>query len=169
MIRDEAGIEDLMREAVSLVPRIECRYPVHADLVVLGLNNLNWLFVYPGGDTMYRFDEQGRLRRAFVAGQLFRTSGRTLAALVRTKDSTTSGPDSRSGTVLSRRELSFLEFDEFRRRTRETINWLRQGLNSATILRQQPHDLAQATALFGEHLNRVLESSEFLAPAIVHR
>jgi len=44
--------------------------------------------IYFGSDPVYHFDEAGRLRRAFVEEQLFRTQGDTLARLTRTRTAT---------------------------------------------------------------------------------
>ena len=81
MARNEADREDMMSEAVSLIRRIEYLTPARGAPILAGFNAFGWLFVYVGNDVMYRFDEQGRLRRAFVDGLLYRTEGSTLAML----------------------------------------------------------------------------------------
>lgn len=169
MIPDEHGREDLMREAVSLTQRVELRFPGREDLVVLGFNNLNWLFVYPGGDTMYRFDERGRLRRAYIDGLLYRTSGQTLAELTRQHEPSNSNNDTRPQTILVRRDLSLDELNKFRTKTLELISTLHQRLQGALVVRMVPADESMPLERFSQGLLLVLETKSFLAPAIVRR
>ena len=77
MARNEADHEDLMRDAVSLVKRIECRHSSRPEPAVVGFTLLGWLFVYLGSDPMYRLpDEHGRLRHC-VCGRQTVSHGRS--------------------------------------------------------------------------------------------
>ena len=169
MIPDENGREDLMREAVSLTRRIECLFPGRADVVVFGFNDLDWLFVYPGGDTMYRFDHEGRLRRAFVDGLLYRSSGQTLAELTRQGEQKPSTANGRPESILLRRDLSADELNRFRKAVLTEIETFCRGLRDAAITRRSPPDLSDPIPQFEQGLQRVLDSKSFLAPAIVRR
>ena len=169
MRHDDGGREDLMTEAVSLVPRVEIQDPSSVDPVVLGLNKLGWLFVYFGYDPMYRFDDAGRLRRAYLEGRLYRTSGRTLAVMERQSDKGSANSEIRSESILLRRDLSQTELGEFQKRLQNELRGLRNRLVHAVILRQQPEGQSDLVRQFEHALDSVLESSEFLAPAIVLR
>ena len=166
MKRDEHGNEDLMREAISLIERIEFRSPSCPDPITLGLNKHEWLFVYFGSDPMYRFDQLGRLRRAFVDGFLYRSAGKTLARLERR------GPDGDSQStesILLRQDLSVGELEEFRIRTRLRIDELLKHLCAAAVTRQYPENLTDGVDRFRAALGNVINSRDFLAPAIVRR
>lgn len=105
MARHEADREDLMREAVSLVRRVELCCPSQREPIVIGFrNNGNWS-VYFGGDPVFHFDNQRRLRRAFVDGQLYRSQGKTLTRLTRQRSS--------EATRLLRHDLSSTELTDF--------------------------------------------------------
>lgn len=166
MKHDESGNEDLMREAVSLIERIEFRSPSLSGPITLGLNKQAWLFVYLGDDPMYRFDQQGRLRRAFVDGFLFRSAGQTLVRLERTG---VTDEKATTESVLLRRTLTPTEFEEFRDRTRSKLAALSQHLSERSISRQYPESATNLAARFQSALQTVLEAKEFLAPAIVRR
>ena len=135
----------------------------------MGFNKIGWLFVYPGGDSMYRFDEQGRLRRAFVDGYLYRTEGRTLAMMERQRAREHGGSKPDSESVLLRRDLSPNELEQFRIRVHRELDELTAGLRNAEITRQHPADSKGLVQEFAAALRGVLESQEFLAPAIVRR
>ena len=168
---DEHGQEDVMKEAVSLIKRIECQYASRVEPVVLGFNQHGWLFVYFGSDPMYRFDEQGRLRRAFVNGMLFRTTGETLAMMERHSSRNQTDPQRNSNSYLLRRDLSPDELDAFRRRLRFELEDLRIGLDQGEILRQYPIKAVGLTFEFHFAVKQALDtdSHDFLAPEIVHR
>lgn len=167
MARNEADHEDLMRDAVSLVKRVECQSSASNSPCLVGLNEFSWLFVYLGADPMYRFDDHGRLRRAFVDGQLFRTEGATLAMLQRPKRSDEDLGFNRS--ILVRRDLSSAELDAFRVRMLRELNELNSGLVSGAILRQSPVDLPSLVDEIQSAVTKVINSPEFLAPALVRR
>ena len=160
MARVEAEREDLMAEAVALVRRIELRTPGRDETVVVGFRANGWLSIYLGPDPMYQFDEQGRLRRAFIDGLLYRTQGTTLAQLRRERDDVE--------TTLLRRDLTESELVEFRSVMLTVIaslyNQLVQRL--AVMTRQVPAEDDQLLNDLATGLDRVLKSPAFLAPSI---
>ena len=169
MARNEADHEDLMRELVSLVMRVECRQSSGHEPSIAGFNSLGWLFVYLGSDPMYRFDEQGRLRRAFVDGKLLRTTGQTLAIMERHGSSESTNPIHRAESTLLRRDLSSAELEAFRKRMRKDLDDLSEVLRTGEITRQHPADDIGLIGQLQKGFRVVLDSREFLAPAIVKR
>jgi len=160
--------DDLMSEAVSLVPRMEFHCDPWTQPVLLGLNSLNWLFVYIGTDPMYRFDEHGRLRRAFVDGQLLRTTGETLAVMDRQSTSRLPDPQ-KTESALLRRDMPPEALLQFQQRVRTELQALANGLPHSRMTRQHPTEYPEIRNVFGMTLDRVLAAPQFLAPAIVHR
>ncbi len=82
MARHETDREDLMREAVRLVPRAAWHVPHEPDEVVIGFRG-KALSVYFGPDPVYHFNEAGELRRAFVDGLLWKAEHGTLLVMQR--------------------------------------------------------------------------------------
>jgi hypothetical protein len=103
--RVEADREDLLAEAVNLRERIELRIPGHEEAVTIGCNDWGHWSFYFGAEPMYRFDAEGRLRRAVRGGKLYRTQGGTLAELTRVR--------LEQETQLQRRDLSPGEVEGF--------------------------------------------------------
>ena len=169
MRADEHGQEDIFKEAVSLLQRIEVRYSADREPAVLGVNSAGWLFVYLGSGPMYRFDETGRLRRAFVDGQIYRTTGKTLAVMRRERDHLDVGKEVGSESLLLRSDLSARELESFRIRMLAQLKELSEGLNSTLILRQIISDGCEPRTFFLTRLQHVSSSTEFLAPPIVRR
>lgn len=101
MASHESDREDLLNEATALVRRAELTGPNDPEPVVIGFRRDGSLSVYFGADPVYHFDPEGRLKRAYVSGRLYRTQGDTLAELTRER--------SPSQTTLHRRDLSSLE------------------------------------------------------------
>jgi hypothetical protein len=97
LARHEADREDLLAEATALVRRAELTGPGFTDPVVAGFRRDGSLSVYFGSDPAYHLDPQGRLKRAFHSGRLYRTQGETLAELTRERTATE--------TTLRRRDL----------------------------------------------------------------
>lgn len=84
MARNESDREDLMREATALTRRVELILTDIAEPIVVGFrDSTGWASFYFGQDPVYTFDAEGRLRRAYVDGFLYRTQGTTLARLFR--------------------------------------------------------------------------------------
>ncbi|MEO1995950.1 MAG: hypothetical protein ABGZ17_11810 [Planctomycetaceae bacterium] len=74
--------EDIMREATAMTRRVELEC-AGAARVVTGFRQLGWFSLYVDQDPVYHFDADGRLRRAFVDGFLYRSQGGFLARLSR--------------------------------------------------------------------------------------
>ena len=114
--RVEADREDLLAEAVNLRERIELRVPGSEDAVTIGCNDLGHWSFYFGAEPMYRFDTEGRLRRAVRDGKFYRTQGATLAELERVR--------LENETQLQRRDLSKGEVETFLSEVRSHLQQL---------------------------------------------
>jgi hypothetical protein len=161
MARQESDREDLMREAVALVRRAEVTYPGRSpeDPVTLGFRREGSLAIYFGADPVYQFDPRHRLRRAYAAGQLYRTQGRTLARLTRERTP--------KETVLLRHDLEPDELEAFLRAARNQLTELRLAIegNAAQVLAQIPSEgnlLPEVETFLAEILRQDIP----LAPAI---
>jgi hypothetical protein len=166
MARNESDREDMMAEAVSLVGRIECRSELISEPILAGFNLQGWLFLYIGNDLMYRFDEQGRLRRAYVDGRLYRTQGQTLSVMDRERVLKSGEPVK---TTLVRQDLSVDELDAFRLQMHANLNRVSESLRVGVVTRQHPAGMPGITDEVESRIRQVLSASEFLAPAIVRR
>lgn len=88
MARHEEDREDLLAEARALVPRVELQCEPWPHSIVLGRRRDDYLSVYLGQDQVYHFDSDGRLRRAYLEGVLYRSAGSTLTRIARERTST---------------------------------------------------------------------------------
>jgi len=70
---------DLMRDATGLVRRVELDWPGDDRPLVAGFRRDEVLSFYFGESPVYQFDADGRLRRAFLDPDRYRTQGNTLA------------------------------------------------------------------------------------------
>ena len=157
--RIEADREDLLAEAVNLRERIELRVPGSEEAVTIGCNDLEHWSFYFGAEPMYRFDAEGRLRRAVRGGKLYRTQGATLAELVRVR--------LEQETQLQRRDLSQPEVEAFLVEVRAHLQQLQQEYAAAhcRVLREvgtQDDFSARLAALLG----RIHAEPITLAPAL---
>jgi hypothetical protein len=166
MARNESDREDMMAEAVSLVRRIEFRSELHPEPMIAGFNSKGWLFVYIGNDPMYRFDEQGRLRRAYVEGRLYRTQGQTLAVLDRRRVFESGDPVE---TTLVRQDLLADELVTFRLQMHANLMQVSESLRNGVVMRQLPIEMPGIADEVQSRLRQILDTREFLAPAIVRR
>jgi hypothetical protein len=159
MARREADREDLMREAAALVRRVEWEVPAEPAPVVAGLRRDGSLSVYFGADPVFHFDANAGLRRAFVAGSLWRTQGDTLARLTRVRTS--------DRTELARHDLTGDELAAFRAEMLGRLEHLSQCLErrQSQVVRQIPSD-AEVTTDIAAALRRALTSEVWLAPRI---
>lgn len=105
MAREEADREDLLREATALVERVELALPGEPAPVVAGFRRDGALSLYFGPDPVYQFNAAGQLRRAFVAGLLYKCEGGRLIALRRQRQP--------AGVFLVRRALAASETESF--------------------------------------------------------
>ncbi len=77
MARDESDREDLLAEATALVERVELRLRDFADSLVAGFRKDGGLSLFFGADPVFQFNSAHELRRAFVAGEMYKArSGR---------------------------------------------------------------------------------------------
>lgn len=87
-----------MREATALVERAELQVTGESEPVTVGFRRDSSLSVFFGGDPVYQFNAGGQLRRAFVAGFLYKAERGRLVELRRERTATEH--------VLVRRELT---------------------------------------------------------------
>ncbi len=88
MARHEQDREDLMSEAKTLVARAEIDAPDFATGIVFGFRRDGGCSVYLSADEAYHFNSAGQLRRAYVAGRLYKAERGRLAALTRHRTAT---------------------------------------------------------------------------------
>lgn len=133
MARHEGDREDLMAEATALVRRAEVVGPGHAEPAVIGFRQDGGVSVYFGADPVYHLDAEGRLKRAFRGGLLYRTQGETLAELTRERTA--------SETVLRRRDLTPGELESFLAEMLSRILSLlvQRKRGALTVVRQVPY------------------------------
>ncbi|MDA0808655.1 MAG: hypothetical protein O2983_17700 [Planctomycetota bacterium] len=160
MARNESDREDLIREATALRNRIEWQLPCESDPVFAGVRADGSLSVYFGQDPVYQFTPYGQLRRAYAAGFLYRTQGKTLAKLHRER--------SPNETVLARSDLNPDELSRFLIEMDERLTRLGQSIanGSAKLLRQISEG---APADYQSLIDLALHTSPRLAPAIPTR
>ncbi len=161
MARQESDREDLMAEATALRPRIELTRRRDPVRVVAGRRAGGGWSVYFGADPVFHFDDEGRLRRAYVEDNLYRTQGTTLAELTRMR--------TENETRLQRRDLSATERNDFLTRMRHDINGLNEDLQAGdlTVLRCVA-DVPSSVVLdeLRRFLQRVINVGTLLAPRI---
>ena len=132
MARHESDREDLMAEATALRERVALDLPGAAEHVVTGFRAGGGFSIYFGPDPVFHFDADGSLRRAFVAGDLYRSQTTTLARLTRTRAA--------SAVHLVRHDLDPAELERFLAGMRAHLERLHDALagGSARILQQVP-------------------------------
>ena len=81
--REEHDREDLLREATALIERVELRIAGREQSVFVGFRRDGSGSIYFGDDPVYQFNTRGQLRRAFVAGRLFKSQQGALIAITR--------------------------------------------------------------------------------------
>jgi hypothetical protein len=158
MARNESDREDLFEELASARLRWELAVDGELDPVVAGVRSEGRFSIFFGPDPCYHFDGQGRLKRAFVQGHLYRTQGNTLARLHRRRT-----PEE---TQLIRHDLDASELDDFlttmHDRLRQLDDRLRAG--AVTLLRHSPERL-DWRELLEQHLAACLTADPPLAEA----
>src|SRR5438552_2824055 len=149
MARHEADREDLMQETTALVRRAAWQVTFQAGPVVAGFKRSGAWSVYFDAEPVYQFDADGRLRRAFADGDLWRTQGTTLARLQRARTD--------DQTELRRHDLTEIELAEFLREVRRHLEGLLTELDSGAgrLLRLVP-EVGDLTAEFTAALRSVL-------------
>ncbi len=122
MARNEQSHEDLMVEATAFPNRVEIQLDSLREPIVIGFKRSGGMSIYFGEDPVYQFDELHSLRRVYLEGHPYRSSGTTLTKLTRSR--------SPEQTVLLNEDLSDAEC---RRVMDEMINrliFLRDALES---------------------------------------
>jgi hypothetical protein len=84
MARETHEREDLLRDAIALVPRVMLRvqFSGRSVEVFAGFRGAS-LSVFFGDDPVYHFNDHGELRRAFVEGRLIKAEKGRLVSLER--------------------------------------------------------------------------------------
>lgn len=148
-----------MAEAIALSPRVSFQIPDHHDEIVAGRRSDGRWSIFFGGDPVYHFDANDRLRRAFVRGNLFRSQGTTLARLTR--------HETPAETVLLRHDLAPAELEAFLREMQDLLARLATALHRGSIrISQSIPDDADFLLELAPHLEAVQISSNLLAPAL---
>jgi len=119
MVRIEEDKEDLIRDATALVERVEIQCHGSSVLITIGVFRDGRCAVYFDQDPFYQFDQNGRLRRAYEAGYLFRSQQSTLSRINRRRDLNVSGDTEK--VVLERTDLCSDELLAFAERMRTLI------------------------------------------------
>jgi len=147
-----------MSEATALVRRAKFSTADGHPELVAGYRGDGSLSLYLGEDPVYQFDPEGRLRRAFVDGLLYRTQGSTLAQLTRDRSS-----DDHVG--LLRHDLDDDQLAVFRRSMTETLSGLLEDLDVSRLNQSAavPESADVATELVSS-LQQVLSVTQWLAP-----
>ena len=88
MAGQESDREDLLREATALVERAELTIESDPEPIVAGFRRDGSASFYFGADPVYQFNSAGELRRAFIAGLLYKAERGKLVALRRRRSAT---------------------------------------------------------------------------------
>ena len=143
MARHATEREDLMAEATALRERIAYAVAGKPEPVVAGFRSNGQWSLYFGSDPVYHFARDGALRRAYLADDLYRSQGHTLARLRR----------ARIGDVvqLVRHDLTPAELAEFMARMGADLVSLKTAIETgaARITRQIPDDVDLEAKLAG--------------------
>lgn len=163
MARQETDREDIFAEAVSLIRRWEGTVPVCSVPVLAGFKTHGDVSFYFGPDRVYHSDTDGRLRRAYVEGFLYRSHGDGLSRLRRERSETE--------TALLRTDLSSDEIVVFRAEMAAHLRRLRDALvaNASTTLRRFPEDDHRLESDLVTVIGTIMDATPWLAPAIVRR
>jgi hypothetical protein len=148
-----------MRDAVALVERIELRGPEITPKIEAGFHRDGRLSLFFGDDPYYQFDPEGRLRRAFVDGQIFMPTTAGLKSLNRERNA--------EATVLVRHDLTPTEVDRFLGKMLDHIGSLRQIIASGNlhVKRQLPAEAPIVQRLCSS-LEAIVSAGGALAPPI---
>ncbi len=120
MARQESDREDLLREATALVERAELQVAGEREPVTVGFRRDGSLSVFFGSDPVYQFNSAGELRRAFVAGLLYKAERGHLVELRRER--------SANEVALVRRNLTEQETASFLSAARLRLTYLHTSL-----------------------------------------
>ena len=162
MARHEEDREDLIREAVALPDRVELSVVGFDQPITIGFRPNSAMSIFVGQDPVYHYDPDGRLRRAFVGGLLYRSQHVTLAMLQRERTETQ--------TLLLRTDLGDAELAMFRETMHDLLNLLHQKLTASE------YETLRCVPESAEHISRILAALDtvrladpWLSPAIRSR
>lgn len=162
MARHEEDREDLIREAVALPDRVELQVPSFEEPVTIGFRPNSAISIFVGQDPVYQFDPEGRLRRAYVAGLLYRSQHATLAMLRRERTETQ--------TLLLRSDLDAPEAALFCRQMNDLLQALKLKLMAGEF------ETIRSVPQSADHVPRILAALEsvqladpWLSPTINRR
>lgn len=163
MARHEADREDLIREAVALPHRAEIALIGESRVVTVGFRSNGALSVFFDQDPVYQFDPEGRLRRAYVGGFLFRSQHTGLAKLERRRNE--------AQTILLRTDLSEGEQMTFRQDMLDSLAKLLHCLRTgeARLLRVVPEGDTDILIRTCETLESISCVMPWLSPLIPAR
>ena len=118
--------------------------------------------VFIGQDPVYQFDAEGRLRRAYAGGFLYRSQHQTLARLQRVRTV--------EETQLLRYDLNELEQTAFRDSMRITLQSLLMEIvqQAAAVVRSVPEDFGWQVAIQSS-LEIILHAERWLSVEINRR
>lgn len=161
MARHEADREDLFDEFRSAMQKWEVQPTEAAPPVVCGIRKDGRRSIYLDQDHCYHFNEHCQLMRAYHAGSLYRTQGRTLAKLTRERTA--------SETILHRVDLSEDQLAEFLDNLQDSLSALLESLSPShsLLLRAVPPeaDISEMIAV----IRSLCERNVQLAPAYATR
>jgi hypothetical protein len=148
MARAEHDREDLLRQATALIERVELQIQEYADPIVAGFRRDGSLAIYFGADPVYQFNSTGELRRAYVAGLLYKAEHGHLVEMHRERDAT--------ATSLVSRQLKAEEETTLLTKVRVELNDLLNTLQQQqfTLVGQVPAD-ANVIARVREQISRL--------------
>jgi hypothetical protein len=134
MARDEAPREDLMREAVALVRRIELELDAEPAPVVVGFRRDGSVSLFFGDDPVVQFNSYRELRRGYSAGRLLKAEHGRLVSLTRQL--------TERQTRLVRHELTERETASYLSDIQARLHRLRRALHEGRVgvLRQAPEN-----------------------------
>jgi len=153
MAKNEADREDLIREATALVNRVELTCAGTDEPITAGFRRQNGLSLFFGQDPVYQFDPEGRLRRAFVDGKVYRSQHMTLAEMTRVRTETQ--------TILSRTDLQPDDLAAFRAKMNDRLSDLRNRIQDEQIRVSRVVDSrGDILARIAESLDEILQHAE---------
>lgn len=132
MAREEQDREDLMREATALVERVE--FLVEGKSIVVGFRPNGAGSLFFENDPAYHFSATGELRRAYVAGMLYKAERGRLVALQRMR--------SEREVALMRHQVDETQTSDFLRSLEDRMKSLQLAIDEqrAAVLSQIPAD-----------------------------
>ena len=164
MAQHEADREDLLAEIAALSPRAELTLVGdEAAPIVAGFRREGFLSIYFTPEFVLHFDAAGELRRAYLAGHLYRTQGTTLARLTRSRTP--------SETQLLRYDLAPGELQELLARLQQRLQLFLEQLATQQLQvgRQVPAETTDFLTTLRQAVVAVLHSGIRLAPPITRR